>query len=136
MHTIDKGEVARYSAAVHLMERGFIVSVPLTENSSYDLIVENDGKLYRTQIKKANYDEGVLKISLHTINHNTKIDGSIKKYTSKEIDWLIAVDTDKNKYYLIDYSTGEYDNRNGIWLRLDPPQRKRKNIKYAKDYEF
>jgi hypothetical protein len=136
MHTIDKGEVARYLAAAHLMKLGFVVSVPLTENSSYDLIAEDNGKLLRTQVKKATLSEGVLKISLHTLNHNTKISGSLRKYTSKDIDLLVAVYVEENKFYKLDYSTGEYDNRNGIWLRLDPPQRKRTNIKYAKNYEF
>lgn len=136
MHTIDKGEVARYLAAAHLMKLGFIVSVPLTENSSYDLIVDDKGKLLRTQVKKATLSEGVLKIALHTNNHNTKVVGTLKKYTAKDFDLLIAVYVEENKFYKLDYSTGEYDNRNGIWLRLDPPLRKRKNIKFAVDYEM
>ena len=136
MHTIDKGEVARYSAVAHLMKLGFIVSVPLTENSSYDLIIDEGGKLLRTQVKKATLSEGVLKVNLHTINHNTNVTGTVKKYTAKDIDLLIAVYVEENKFYKLDYSTGEYDNRNAIWLRLDPPKRKRKNIKYAIDYEF
>lgn len=136
MHTTDKGEVARYAAAAHFMKLGFVVSVPLTENSAYDLIVEDNGKLYRTQVKKALPDGGVLKVSLHTVNHNTKVAGTIKKYTAKDIDLLVAVHVEENKFYRLDYSTGEYDNRNSIWLRLDPPRRKRANIKYAQDYEF
>jgi hypothetical protein len=136
MHTIDKGEIARYLAAVHLMKLGYVVSVPLTENSSYDLIVEDKGKLFRTQVKKATLSDGVLKVNLHTVNHNTNIAGTTKKYTAKDIDLLIAVYVEENKLYKLDYSTGEYDNRNTIWLRLDPPKRKRLDIKYAKDYEF
>lgn len=136
MHTIDKGEIARYLAAAHLMKLGFVVSVPLTENSAYDLVVEDKGKLLRTQVKKATFSEGVLKINLHTTNHNTKIAGTIKKYTAQDIDLLIAVYVEGNKFYKLDYLTGDYDNRNAIWLRLDYPQRKQKKIKYAKDYEF
>jgi hypothetical protein len=136
MHTIDKGEVARYLAVAHLMKLGFVVSVPLTENSSYDLIVDDKGKLLRTQVKKATLSEGVLKISLHTNSHNTNVVGTVKKYTAKDFDLLVAVYVEENKFYKLDYSAGEYDNRNGIWLRIDTPQRERKNIKYAKDYEF
>jgi PD-(D/E)XK endonuclease len=136
MHTTDKGEVARYSAAAHLMKLGFVVSVPLTENSSYDLLLDKDGKFYRTQIKKATLINGVLKIKLYTANHNKNIVGSIKKYTSKDIDWLIGVDIDSNRFYLIDYSTGVYNNKNSVWLRLDESKRKRKDIRIAKDYEL
>ena len=136
MHTIDKGEVARYMAVAHLIKKGMKVSVPLTENSSYDLIVDDGTKLYRTQIKKGTYRNGALQIQLHSTSYKKDNELTIKKYSSHDIDWLIAVDVEHNKFYLLDYSTGKLDGRNAIWLRIEEPKKATNNIVYAKDFEI
>lgn len=135
MHTIDKGEVARYMTAVHLIKMGAIVSVPMTENSSYDLIVDHNNKIHRTQVKKGRYNNGALEISLHSVSYKKGQLMTLKKYTAKDIDWLIGVDIEHEKFYLIDYSTGQFDGRNSIWLRVED-EGKRKNSKLAADYEL
>lgn len=137
MHTVDKGEVARYMVVSHLIKKEMIVSVPLTENSSYDLIVDHQGKLYRTQVKKGRYYNGALQISLHSASYAKGKKLSVKKYTADKIDWLIGVDVEHEKFYLIDYTSGKFDGRNSIWLRVEENKHKNgRNPVFAKDYEF
>lgn len=136
MHTTDKGEVARYMTVTHLMKMGYIVSVPLTENSSYDLIADDGQRLYRIQVKKATLHKDKIKINLYTNNYNKNVEGSIKKYTSNEIDWVIGVYIEENKFYKIDYLSKEFDNKSALILRLAAPKINHPNCKYATDYEF
>ena len=136
MHPIDKGEVARYMTVAYLIKKGMIVSVPLTENSSYDLIVEHQRKLYKTQVKKGRYHNGALQVSLHTSSYKKDRALTVKNYTAQDIDWLIGVEVDHEKYYLIDYTTGKFDGRNSIWLRIEDGKRKGKQTIFAKDYEL
>lgn len=136
MHTVDKGEVARYMVVTHLISKGMKVSVPLTENCSYDLVADHSGKLYRTQVKKGNYRNGALQIHCHSPSYAKNEKLNLHKYTSRDIDWLIGVDVEHGKFYLLDYTTGQYDGRNSVWLRVEQPKRPTNNIVYAKDYEF
>lgn len=136
MHTIDKGEVARYMVVAHLIKKGMKVSIPLTENSSYDLIADDGAKLYRTQVKKGTYRNGALQIQLHSTSYKKDNELTIKKYTCRDIDWLIAVDTDHNKFYLIDYTTGQFDGRTCVWLRVEEPKKSTNNVVLASRYEF
>jgi len=137
MHTVDKGEVARYLAIVHLMKKDAIVSIPTSENSPYDLVVDYQGKLYRAQVKKLMpQGNGTLKLPACTkIFKNDK--WTDVKYTSSDIDWLLGVDIDNNKLYRIDYTTGKFDGFSGFLLRLEPTKNNNiVRIRLAKDYEF
>lgn len=137
MHTIDKGEVARYLAIVHLMKKDAIVSIPTSENCSYDLVVDYQNKLYRAQVKKLMpQDNGTLKLPAcsKTFKDGKWID---VKYTSSDIDWLLGVDIDHDKLYRIDYTTGKFDGFSGFILRLEPAKNNNLvRIRFAKDYEF
>jgi hypothetical protein len=134
MNTTDKGEIARYLTVIHLMNKKAIVSMPVSENCSYDLIADMNSVLYRIQIKKAQVTLAGLKIKTHSVSwsHNHS-----KTYNSKIIDWLIGVDIDNNKFYLLDYTTGKFDGQTSVYLRFLPTKNnKTVGIRYAKDYEF
>lgn len=63
MHTVDKGEIARYLAIVHLIKKDAVVSILTSENCAYDLVVDYQGKLCRVQVKKLMpQDNGTLKL--------------------------------------------------------------------------
>lgn len=137
MHSVDKGEVARYLAIPHLIKKGMIVSIPTTENSSYDLIADWNSKLYRIQVKKLiPQDNGTLRLSASTQQYKNK-KYSNEQYSSVDIDWLLGVDIDNNKFYLLDYTTGKFDGFTGFHLRLDPAKNNNSaRVRFAKDYEF
>lgn len=137
MHSIDKGEVARYLAIAHFIKLGAIVSVPATENSPYDLIVDSGGKLYRAQIKKLMpQDNGTLKLPACSKEYKGGKYYDVK-YSASTIDWLIGVDTENGRFYRIDYTTGEFDGYSGFLLRTEPTKNNNSvRVRFAKDYEF
>lgn len=49
--TVTQGSVGLAYAIAAYTKLGFIVSVPLNDNQSYDLVVEQDGFLQRVQVK-------------------------------------------------------------------------------------
>lgn len=137
MHTVDKGEIARYLAIVHLMRKDAVVSIPTSENCAYDLVVDYQGKLYRAQVKKLMpQDNGTLKLpACSKILKDGK--WTDVKYTSADIDWLLGVDIENNKLYRMDYTTGKFDGFSGFLLRLEPTKNNNiVRIRFAKDYEF
>lgn len=132
MHTVDKGEVSRYLAVAHFTKLGWRTSVPITENSPYDLIVECDGKLHRVQVKTAKIEPSHIEIRLTSSNTNYT-----KKYSGDDIDWLVGVDIDANKFYRIDYSNGLFDKRRQINLRTVATKNNRvKDVNWAKNFEI
>lgn len=49
--TQRKGDIAVTQAIAYFTEIGYDVSLPITESSSYDLIVDDHIALYRVQVK-------------------------------------------------------------------------------------
>jgi hypothetical protein len=50
---IRKAEVAMMKVALRAMERGAMVSKPIFEGARYDYVIEEQGKVYRVQVKYA-----------------------------------------------------------------------------------
>lgn len=50
-HTKDKGDIGLTKVIADLTEKGFIISLPISEHQQYDLIADYEGKLIRIQIK-------------------------------------------------------------------------------------
>src|SRR5262245_7867424 len=50
---IRKAEVAMMKVALRAMERGAMVSKPVAEGARYDYVIEDQGRLYRVQVKYA-----------------------------------------------------------------------------------
>lgn len=57
MNTVEKGDIARLKVEMRAREKGIVVSKPTTENTRYDLILD-DGKLERVQVKYAGVTTG------------------------------------------------------------------------------
>ena len=50
-HTKDKGDLGVAKAFADLVERGFIVLLPATEHSPFDLVTYRDDQFLRVQVK-------------------------------------------------------------------------------------
>jgi len=50
MNDIQKGAIAELKAAIRAVENGISASVPIV-STLYDLILEKNGKMYRTEVK-------------------------------------------------------------------------------------
>ena len=92
--TQRKGDIATTKAIAYFTEKGYDVSVPITESASYDLIVEKDCVCYRVQCKYSNNKS----VDLRRIHSNSK-GYVVKKNKINDYDWLFVFY--KNKLYLI-----------------------------------
>ena len=57
MNNKKQGAVAEQLFATQALRRGFGVSVPIGDFLPYDLILDNDGILFRIQVKSTTYKE-------------------------------------------------------------------------------
>ena len=85
--TQRKGDTAVAKTIAAFTERGWDVSIPLTESAAYDLIVDVDGELKRVQVK---YCTGV-GVDLRRIHSNAQ-GYVVKKPSAKDFDWLVVFD--------------------------------------------
>src|SRR4051812_43558258 len=97
---IQRGNVAELIVASELAKRGYTVSLPISHNSHYDLIVDVGDNLFRLQVKRAYKQD----------NHGTvircvesrRISGKKRwAYKTNAFDFLVAYDVDLNDAWFI-----------------------------------
>lgn len=88
MNRVQQGDIGATKAIAFYTEQGYIVSVPLTTCSRYDLIADNGEQMLRVQVKSTNQysKEGTPIVTLSTQGGNRSWAGTIKKINSKEVD--------------------------------------------------
>jgi len=128
MHSKDKGKIAELMVSARLIELGWTVLNPLTENCRYDVAAEKNGKFLRIQVKFVTPSRGVLHVNCKSSNN-----WSILKYTPDEIDILAVYDPRNYKTYFIPSSKL---NSSSIKLRIVPSKnQQKKRINTAKNFE-
>ena len=85
MKSNDKGEIAQLKTELRALEKGYVVSRPLS-TARYDLIVDDGLRLFRVQVKygdgKAPHTDNSVRVSL---NYTTRSKQE-KTYTVDEVD--------------------------------------------------
>ena len=102
MDTNTKGDISMACVIAELTKRGISISVPMTDNKRYDLIMDYNGKLYRMQVKRINYkpDDGLL-IFKTVSSNSTKNKGYYdRRYKFGEIEGFLAYCLELDKVYL------------------------------------
>jgi PD-(D/E)XK endonuclease/Putative ATPase subunit of terminase (gpP-like) len=131
-HTKTKGDVAEAVALGLFAVHGFMVSKPFSENSAYDLIVDDGKRLAKVQVKHARLKEKEGAVVFSTCSANAS---GFKYYTSDDCDVFAAWCADLGTMYVIPQaSIGELQ---GACLRLSPPRnRQPAGVRWAREYEF
>lgn len=130
-HTKDKGDLGVLKAQLDLFEKGFIVSVPLTEHAPFDLVVTRKGVSKTVQVKTRCIDErGCLYVSFKSSwadKHGTHI-----KYVDKSnVDWYCVYCPDTDECYYFDPK--KYNK--SLTLRVEAPKNNQsKRINLVKDF--
>lgn len=137
LNTVTIGDIGESVAVMKFTKAGCAVSKPLTNNVRYDLIVEIDGKLYRTQVKTTqNVKDGVkMDFATKTTNY-TKGSWSSNGYTANEIDlfFLYCVENDWSGLFIVN---PEEPIQQNVCIRVCPPKNNQtKGIRLAEDYSF
>ncbi|MCA9324595.1 hypothetical protein KDA23_00805 [Candidatus Saccharibacteria bacterium] len=90
-----KGDVAVAQAIASFTKLRMDVSIPLTESAAYDLVVDNDHRLMRVQVRYTSTDD----VELRRI-HSNSTGYVIKKTAQNAYDWLYVLHK-TGKEYLI-----------------------------------
>jgi hypothetical protein len=131
----QKGDLAELKVACDLRRRGYEVAIPFGEESSYDLVVDRDGRLERVQVKYANRgNRSAIDVQCYSM---TIVDGKVRSrtpYTEKSIDWLAVYDAVTDQcFYIPAHELGE--GRAGFTLRFAPAGNcQRAGIRFADRY--
>lgn len=103
---VARGSEAELIVATYAVKNGFVVSLPISHSSEYDLIVDN-GKLSRIQVKRAykvnNHGKEAICVETRRIlvKHSGTKRSVAGRYSDNGYDYLIAVDCDNDCFWII-----------------------------------
>ena len=114
------------------MIRGLSVSVPFGDNDRYDLVVDDEKRLYRVQCKTGSWVNGSVRFNLYTstVGEEGRVDSD---YTPEEIDVYAVYSEDTDQVYWVPIG----DTGNGeMRLRVEDPHPKapKSKINWASEY--
>jgi hypothetical protein len=102
------GDTSELTVQLDISRRGWIVSLPISRDAVYDLLVDLGDKIVKVQVKTmcGNSISKVVDRSNEIVCRNGKERNSLD-YAEHNIDWLVGVDLSGNCYY---YSLDKYKN--------------------------
>lgn len=100
LNTKQQGDIGVAHAIYHYTLHGYKVSIPNTDSTRYDLIVDKNGKLYRVQCKTtfSKSPEGNYMASLRTLGGNQSWGGEVKRISEEETDIVWVSTKDQEGY--------------------------------------
>ena len=130
-HTKSKGDLGVLKAQVDLHQKGFMILIPHTEHSPFDIVVYKDNKFKRIQVKYRELNsKGTLEIRFRSTYCNTN--GIITSITDKmEIDVYCVYCRQIDECYY--FNPKSFDK--SLSLRVEIPKNNQlHNVKFASDY--
>lgn len=96
MNTKQQGDIGVAHAIYHYTLSGHAVSIPNTDNTRYDLILDKEGVLYRVQCKTTGRKTplGLYRVEFRTRGGNQSWNGDSKLINVEETDlvWVSTLD--------------------------------------------
>jgi len=131
-----KGIITAQKVIAKLLELGFDVSIPIGDNSSYDVILDWKNKLFKGQIKtvrKIKKNAGAIHLPTSSCRINTK-----KNYNTNyigKVDFILGYYS-KTETYLF-YPVTKSSCTRGVDFRVSPSKNGQiKKINNIKDFEL
>lgn len=128
------GDIGENYIISNLLEfRNIIVSRPITDNESYDCVVDIGNTLYKAQIKTCEFitDDRYMRFSIDVTNPFSK---TRRKYTKDEVD-IFLLYCIENKYCGLMLFSEYISSDTKIWLK-PPLNRMNTGNKWHEDYEL
>ena len=130
-HTKEKGDLGVLKAQVDLFEKGYVVSIPLTEHAPFDLVIYKDGVFKSVQVKyRSTNKHGTLEVRF-TSSWVDKSGTHTREVDKSKIDVYCVYCPDTDECYYFD------PNKFGktINLRVRPSKNRQKaGVRLASDY--
>lgn len=129
-HTKNKGDLGVLKAQLDLYEKGYLILIPQTEHSPFDLVGYKDGKFLRIQVKYRTSKDDKIEVPFKTCWAD-KNGTHTKDYDKNEIDVMCVYCPDTDKCY---YVNPQECNKT-FNLRLSPTKNNQKTgIHLAEDF--
>lgn len=93
--TQRKGDLAVAQAIATFTRLGYDVALPITESAAYDVVVDDEGVLYRVQVRFSSSKD----VELRRI-HSSSQGYVIKKTRKNAYDWLYVLFPDRREYLI------------------------------------
>lgn len=99
--TVTQGSFGLTSAIYNLTKLGYIVSIPIIDNQSYDLIADKDGTLNKVEVKTtgSKAPSGNYTVQIKSVRSNKTVN-TIKNFDKSLVDILYIL-TAENTNYII-----------------------------------
>ena len=129
----SKGDISEMKIISRLVELGHNVSTPIGDNCRYDIIVEKNSEFYTIQVKTGNYEDGVVKFSSVSVNHDAF--NNYRRDGYKNIDFIAIYCPQLDTCYICD--TDNIPESPHVKLRIEPTKNNQNvGIRWAKDYKL
>lgn len=128
------GDIGENYIISNLLEfRNIIVSRPITDNESYDCVIDIENIFYKAQIKTCEFitDDRYMRFSIDMTNPFSK---TRRKYTKDEVD-IFLLYCIENKYCGLMLFSEYISSDTKIWLK-PPLNRMNTGNKWHEDYEL
>ena len=125
MNTKQLGNIGELKVATEFLNLGYRIYFPYGDNSSVDLIIENDYTLYKVQVKTSKImTNGKISFDLRSSMVNYE-----KSYSKEEIDYFALYNFTLDECYIIPFTT-----RSEVTIRCTPTKNfQKKGITFNKD---
>lgn len=134
MHSVQRGDISKALILADLVERGFRVLIPFSENCRYDLALDTTGKLIRIQCKTGRHLKGVVEFRVANTLHLSK-KAKRRLYTAEEIDMFAVYCPQVRKIYYVPIEVCA-GITSMMSLRVDPVRNgQNEGVRWAKDFE-
>ena len=99
--TRDQGDIGLTFAIFKLTQLGYPVSLPITDNNIYDLIVDIDGKFKSVQVKTSACltEAGNYEVQIRRVRSN-KTENKIHHFDNTEVDLLFIMVENGDSYII------------------------------------
>lgn len=135
LDTAQKAEIATAKVQIRAAEKGITLSLPTSDSTRDDAVIDDGNRLYRVQIKycdrRSTSTDGALSCDLVSYHRSGKL--SHAGYTALEIDAIIVYLPRIDK--LLWFGPEIFAGKQAIQIRLEPTKnRQSKGCLFGSDY--
>jgi hypothetical protein len=131
-HTKNKGDLGVLKAQADLCSKGFLVCLPLSEHSPFDLVIYQNCNFKRVQVKARSIKKGSLSVRFeHSYSDSKGVHTKKVDIDSIDVYCVYCIDNDECYYF----NAKEFSKNSTVSLRVDIPKNSQgQNVNWAKNY--
>ena len=121
-----KGDLGELMVGAKCLEKGWFISYPFGDDTAYDIIIDIEGVLHKTQVKHVKPTNNTLRVRLKS---------STGKPYKENVDLIAIYRSDSSDVYLL--NPNDFENESDVFIRLEKPKNNQsKGIIMAEQYKI